>query len=716
MSRFFLAFITFLLLICQASPAKPFGPSLNADFNRYQENGKVGLKNQKGDILIPAKYDALGWSNGEFSVVENVIGYQLNGYWGLISLNNNRVTKNEFVDLSPGSGNIIVARKKLPNSVTIKTGCLTPTGKVIVPFLYDGLSVTALRAIVYDRNGLQFKHGLIDFNNKVLIPLNYQAIYPLGSLRFGVVAFDNKTAIFSDDGKQLTTFTIDSISSFKKNYAVIYQNHKQGLINRDGQIKLEPAYREVVIEDNGTVKVRQADGWLFLKGDNKLIREFRADSIEPALQNLYKIKTIGKVQLADKDFKPLTNHLVSSVGPFNKGKAIYKLHDNMGLLKSDGTIVIEAKYNNFIFDDDRIRASFVRSNTTEWCLLDTLGKSLTERKYDFIAPYNGAFYPVKRKDYWGGLNKQGKEIIACVHDSIKQYLDNYIIVKFKGQYGIINTNENWIVAPQRNQLELVSNERYLERSTPNTFLKSMKSELIYFTENKVVSKADHLLEYLSTGAIYKINLNGLIADRFYQPEGVEEIFTESEEYRAIKKDGKYGFIDSRSRLRIANRYDNVRPFNEGLAPIKLLGRWGFINKEDRIAVQPLYDDVSPFKNGFSVVRKGDMFGLIDKTGKLILPVRYEAIDVLPTKRFLIKQNGLFGAVDSNGRVILTTKYQSVKDLANDYLIVEYDNKWGVISTKGISTIPLIYDGILYDKFHDEFLALKRSEWQVAQIQ
>ena len=38
--------------------------SLADTFVTFEENGKVGLKNQAGAVMIPAVYDALGWSNG----------------------------------------------------------------------------------------------------------------------------------------------------------------------------------------------------------------------------------------------------------------------------------------------------------------------------------------------------------------------------------------------------------------------------------------------------------------------------------------------------------------------------------------------------------------------------------------------------------------------------------------------------------------------------
>src|SRR5690606_23404008 len=48
-------------------------------------------------------------------------------------------------------------------------------------------------------------------------------------------------------------------------------------------------------------------------------------------------------------------------------------------------------------------------------------------------------------------------------------------------------------------------------------------------------------------------------------------------------DGKYGFVDQSGKLRIANRYENVGSFSEGLAPVKIGSQWGYIDPNDRIA-------------------------------------------------------------------------------------------------------------------------------------
>jgi hypothetical protein len=115
------------------------------------------------------------------------------------------------------------------------------------------------------------------------------------------------------------------------------------------------------------------------------------------------------------------------------------------------------------------------------------------------------------------------------------------------------------------------------------------------------------------------------------------------------------------------------------------------------------------------VRQKNLFGVIDKSGKLLLPVRYEKIEILPTRRLRVVQNGLQGLSESNGQLIVNAKYDFIEDLGNGYIIVERDEKFGVITAEGLSTIPLIYDGIKYDRFHNQYLALKRASWEVVKF-
>lgn len=681
-------------------------------FSVFEENGKAGLRNDQGKVVIPARFEKLGWSDGNFSVVNAVTGYKLNGKWGIITVENHTVTKPEFEDIFPADATLIFARKKSIASLRIVTGCLNASGKEIIPFEYDGIALSGFRAIVFTKVGNQYRYGLIDLENKTLIPQQYSGIHSIGSLRYAVENFDNKVALFTENGKQVTGFTIDSLSLFKKDYAVIYQGTQQGLIDRQGQIKLEPSYRLVNIRDDGSVTARQSDDWLFLDGQNKLHQKLQGDSVVAIGKNLLKVSTAGLIQLEDYALKPFFASNFSSLGKFVRGKTLFSKDKKLGVINQNGKILIEAKYDNLVIDHPYYITNTRHEGKDNWIVLDSLGKPLHTKPYSRILPFTGQLFPVVVRNYWGAINATGKEVVACTYDSILQQLHENMVVKFHGQYGIINQREEWKVTPRTSKLRLVSADRFVERAGKNTYLKSLDGNVIYFSENPMVINDQHIIEQLPSGTLWEIDLNGVIVNRQVQPEGaIEKIYPASEGLRAIKKNGQFGFVDAQGRLRVANRYDGIQPFSESLAAIKIRGKWGFIGHDDHIAIQPVYEEVTPFKNGFSLVKQKGFQGVIDKSGALILPVRYERVSILPHGNMLIQQDKLLGLADAKGRVLINPKYNSLEDLNNNYVIVERDGQYGVITLQGISTIPLMYDHIGYDPYNNFFIALKKAEWK-----
>lgn len=688
-----------------------FFSSSASGFDVFRENGNVGLRDADGKTIIPAKYDALGWSTSAFKVIDNVIGFKEGGYWGLISLGNKIITKSQYEELNPGEGSLLIASKKSTLSLRMVTGCINTSGKEILPFLYDGITLTNLRAIVYTFIGNQYRYGLVDLDNKTLIPQQYQVIRPVGSLRFAVQNFDSKTALFSDAGKQMTAFTIDSISAYKKNYAIIYQNTSQGLLDAQGDIRIQPVYREIKIDDDGSVFHRDIDSWEFLNGQNQLIHKKNADLIKPIDKNLMQVSVSGVVQLTDDALKPISPTVFEWLGDFHDDVAVFSMGGKFGIARRDGSIVVPARYDLMKRDGGFFLAALVLGTKQSWSLIDKTGKVLTGKGYETIHPYSGRIFPVVNRNYWGAIDATGKEVIACAYDSIVQQLGDHVVVKFKGQYGVVALPEVWKVTPRPNRIRLISDNRFVEQDPKNAYLKSFDGNTIYFTENRIDVMPTHLVEHIPSGALWQIDFDGVIVNRKIQPDGsIERVYPETEGLRGIKKNGQYGFVDSQGRLRIANRYEGIEPFSEQLAAARIRGRWGFINHEDKIAIQPVYDEVSAFRDGVSVVKQKGFQGLIDKTGKLVLPTRYQSVVVLPTGNVLIKQDGLYGLANKEGRILINPKYQSLEDEGNNYVVVQRDGKYGVLSSKGVSTIPLIYDQITYNPYSGQFLALKKSAW------
>lgn len=673
---------------------------------RFEENGKFGLKNESGQIVIPAIYDALGWSNGNFSVTGKVTGYKLGTTWGIVNVNNEKITKADYLSLTPAEGSFIVATKK-SSAIAVSAGVINTEGKTIIPFTYAGVKVHSLRIVAFIREGNQFKHGLINLENKILIPFQYKNIYPIGSLRYAVEDFTGKIALYSDGGKQISGFTIDSLSTFKNDVAVIYENGKQGLINREGQLKSEAKFREIQFMQHG-IRARLPDEWLVMSAENKTLDVIEGDSIAYLDEDRYKIRSGSQSWLADKNLKKITEQSVQDVESFENGLAIFKTSSGYGVMKRNGSILLKPAFKKIQFENSFL---LTLDGNNNWSLRDTTGLLKTSKPYDIIRKEHKGLFAAMRKNHWGAIDETGREVVACVYDSVLETGDNQLAVKFKGLYGIINAQEQWLVYPQTSRLTLLNKDRYFKKVNQTLFLMSFNGTVLYFTDNQIKVNAENFTEYISTGGNWTIDFDGKIISRQLPPaEVTEKIFPASEGLRGIKRSGKYGFIDDLGRLRIANRYEDIKPFSEGLAAFKIRNKWGFINRDEKIIIQPAYDEVTPFADEHSIIKQKGLYGYMDKEGKVVLPARYHEVEVLKTKRLLLTLNGLKGLADENGNVLLHPKYEAIHDIGNGYIVVKQDGKYGLATLKGLNTIPQMYDYLMYDAENDRYLVLKRSVW------
>jgi hypothetical protein len=685
--------------------------AIGGDYQVFEENGKVGLKNETGAVILPASFEALGWSDGSFSVIGQVTGYRSKNQWGLINLKKEFLSKAEYQTLTYSGGDRIVATKRV-NSFSSKLGCLDLGGKLTIPFRYDGIKINGLRAIVFIKNGSRFEYGLIDLNDRGVLPLKYKNIESLGSLRYSVENFDNKIALFTEEGSKLTDFVIDSLSSFNKGWFVVYQNYKQGLLNRDGEIKVEPKYREIKIKSDGTLTVRLPDTWKIIDADNKEQILLEADGLYLET-DYYKIKKMSKVGTMDKDFKVQIPPHYDYLGPFIFNKAVAKKENKFGVLRSNHSVVMPFLFDSLVLEGRLIRVKDKTAGATRWTLFDTVGVQKSQNYYDFVDAYNGRFFPVINKQFYGAMDAFGKEIIHCVYDSLLEVKNDRIVVKFKGQYGIISIDEKWLLTPQRSKLSLVNNDLYLERQGPITFLKSLSGETIYFTSNTLQSKDNFLLETFPDGLVQKVDFNGRIIAAVKPIPEVEKVFPESEGMRGVKRDGKFGFIDAGGRLRVANRYENIGSFKEGLAAVQILGKWGYVNFNDKIIVNPSYEQVNEFTGGSAIVKRNGKMGLIDREGKIILVLRYDEIQ-RTNEKFIITQNNLKGLADEKGNVNIEPRFDQLEIIDDDHILVSH-GKWGVLSGKGLNLVPMIYDQLIFVKEKGVYLALKNSEWQSLEL-
>ena len=135
----------------------------------------------------------------------------------------------------------------------------------------------------------------------------------------------------------------------------------------------------------------------------------------------------------------------------------------------------------------------------------------------------------------------------------------------------------------------------------------------------------------------------------------------------------WGFKDHRGKMVIAPQFDEVIPFQDGMAAVRFsvsrpfyMNRlWGFIDKSGFFKVEPIYDHCMPFTEDLAAVVVNGKVGFLNKQGKFAIPPKYDY-----ARPF---SEGLANVIDVN------TKSRTVND--------QYIDKSGKVAFSNSYTVP-----------------------------
>lgn len=703
-------FLSLLLLFFDLgfaySPDKLFAQ----EYRLYEEEGKKGIKSDDGQVIIPAKYQELGWSHSPFQVQNEIIGYRHNGLWGLINLDNEQLTSAIYTQINPSGSQLFVAGKNLPTGEFL--GCIDKKGDPVLPFKYVDIKVVDDRFIVGTKNRKGFVYSLLSPSGDLLLDPVYKAIDYLGDDKFLVKNLEGELTLVNEKGEAITNISFDSLSTFQGRYAIIYDDHLRGVISQSGNVVLAPKYQTVILQ-NGFVLAQPLNQWSVLNADNLESDKVAAQHLKLFSNNYYQAETNNLSRLINHNGQGDTVAMqFGQLQGLTNNLAYFSKENLWGVLNGQGEVKLPPKFDSLFIEGNTI----IGKRTGTWALYDSFNIRKADELYQKILPATDRLFKVKKNNHWGLINRFGEEVIDCVFDNIYSIENDQVVVSFHKEKGVINTSGEWVVLPRKADKILMLNEDYfIEESGKLKKLNHVSNGTIYFTENQIDIFDGYLLEYTSDGGIWKIDFTGQIVEEA-RDESYNEVRPPSEGFYAIKRDGKYGFIDNQNRLRIANRYDDVGDFSQGLAAFKLLGKWGFLNKKEEIVIQPMFERVSKFQQDVAIAYTQKGAGLIDKLGNQITSFNYDSLERQSNDRFMAYKAGKKGLLTGDGSLIINTRYDFIKDLRNGYFIVGKSGKFGLLDSFGVNTIPMIYDEIVYDPYNDRYLSLKKSVTEKVELQ
>ena len=659
-------------------------------FKRIIQDNKVGLVNvQTNEVIVSPQFEDIGWTDGSLSVIHRTIGYRENGKWGLLSLDDTKITQATFTEITPFQNNTIIAAKRDPLSILSKYGVINTKGKMVIPFDYEKIIPFGGLLIMAQKKGNQYLYGLVTQQSKVLIPISYQAIIPVNAQLLAVKNDQGLSAIFDKSGHKLSPFAFESVRPFQKSLLEVTYFGRKGLINETGEVKLPPIYKKVERIPPNRIRTETFNRWILLDRNNQGVRTYFSDKITPIDKGTLAIQAEKKAGIITIDENYLGYHEGVEIVQSKNSLTIVKKNDAYGLLNNRGELTLPIFYDSIVIEKHFVKGKINRLDGQSWDVFDLTGKKKNQIGFEAFHLTGTNRIAARKQGKWGLLNLFGENKSPFLYDSVLSINHELAVVQYQGNYGVINTKGNWVVTPYKDTIHITDHHIFYRQGSENGVM-DLKGNILYKSYQAILpndrgfiskdkkgqshvynASADLLTPsgydsaYLLSKGLYLLLKNEsqyLLSaeEKHIQPlkQPVEEVVSVKKGLVGAKIDGKYGFVNTKGQLRVANRYDSIRYFSEGLCAVKLIGKWGFINMEEIIVIQPSYDHTSPFQNGLAIVSHQGKYGLINTDGKTVLETAYDSI-VNKNNHFLVLTGDLYGIADQKGQMVRTPQFDTV---------------------------------------------------------
>ena len=156
-------------------------------------------------------------------------------------------------------------------------------------------------------------------------------------------------------------------------------------------------------------------------------------------------------------------------------------------------------------------------------------------------------------------------------------------------------------------------------------------------------------------------------------------------------------------------YKDIESFGEGYFKLKRDDKWGILDSKLKPITPFKYDKIKDFdENGLCEVKIGQLIGLVNKQGVEQVPVEYEDIELLhddenpqnDTRYYKAVLNNKWGIIDSNNNPITQFKYDDIIWWfdENGLCKVKIGQLMGLVNKQGVEQVPLEYEDfeLLYD--------------------
>ena len=363
-----------------------------------------GVVDNDGTVYIPVEYDQIEFEKEGREYKDNIYKCKKKEKWGLVSSTNGILLPCEYSSLE-GNGIWRTCKSGKYGYVQLNA---TSSITTLIPCIYESLGKYS--ADSYIRATLKGKKGMIDSQNKIIIPFKYSKVgnpcHTSNGYSIIWVEKDGKLGIYNDDGKELQPCDIDK------------------------------AY---ILTENNSIELSYTDC--------------------PSTDYIYIVRNGLTGLISGSTFETIIPCMYEYLSPIKTSKAFYKANGKWGIIDANNKTIQLAIYDNVEIDGSTLSEQkmpsmafqsnmYVRNNGKVG-MLKANGEDFIPVKYDSLGMYSDNMLVAKVGDKYGFLNEEGKESVPFVYSQAHNYSEGLAaVVNENGKYLFIDKSGNVTIKPK----------------------------------------------------------------------------------------------------------------------------------------------------------------------------------------------------------------------------------------------------------------------------
>jgi len=474
--------------------------------------------------------------------------------------------------------------------------------------------------------------GIFDVQGKMVIKPSYYKTFPVIKERFIAIDKKDNFGLISISGDTIYPFIYSYIEWAYKNhcqYLLLHQKGNfKGLVDTTGKV-ITPAVYSFIDKKHSTplmVKKGNEYGWL---NTDYFYTKIPCKKAKSYTEGLIPVKIGAKWGYMDTNLQTVIEPTYSDAFPFEGDRALVKKKYKFGYIDHSGNPLIDLKYNAATSFKNGYALVSIKNN--KFTLIDESGKHALNKQFrnaSINSCNNFLIISTNRIKYVFEVSQ--KKLLNQRYDKIVgQFSGIFFTSKRKKIMAYTMSGEKIFVL--RNISEFKPSE-----SSIHLIKKKNSYNLVNNEGNKINSKSIKNAKfwdgkYLITQAkdqSYICQDTRLI--KVYRLIRPNEVVGLEENLAVIRNRAGYTYQNSKGTPLFSTVFSRALPFKNQIATAKLDSKWGLIHSDGYFLTEFIFDHIMPFENSTAVYQMNSIKHLGDLNGNLLV------MDVLGTEEMNLR--------------------------------------------------------------------------------